>query len=175
MTVSAPSARSQVSVKKTQLNVAILIFDGVQIIDYTGPYAVFGAAQSIALGLEYRWDRNSTFLPATLARSYMPKARRFMFAHDAIVSSSTGKEARWEEVIKLNSELSAEELLKEVNDNLATVAKWAQKDSGSSDPKTSLWEFADENGTAWDGAASVRRDAGETNKWLVTIKIARRG
>ena len=98
-----------------------------------------------------------------------------MYAHDALVNSSTGKEDRWEEVITLNSELPAEELLKQVNDNLASVSKWTRKDSGAEDPKTSLWKFADENGAAWEAAANVRRDAGETNKWVVTIKIARRG
>jgi putative intracellular protease/amidase len=35
-------AQAQTSVKKTKRNVAILIFDGVQMIDYTGPYEAFG-------------------------------------------------------------------------------------------------------------------------------------
>lgn len=134
-----------------------------------------GAAQSIAMGLEYNWDRNSSFLPATLARRLMPKARRFMYAYDSVVSSSTGREDRWEEVIKLTTELSADELLKQVNNNLTTVAKWASKDSGAGDAKTSYWQFADENGATWEGTANVREDAGGANKWLVTIKITRRG
>jgi putative intracellular protease/amidase len=40
---SVSSLRSQTSTGKPKLNVAILIFDGVQIIDYTGPYEVLGS------------------------------------------------------------------------------------------------------------------------------------
>lgn len=133
------------------------------------------AAQSIALGLEYHWDRNSSFLPATLARRLMSKARRFMFAYESVVSSSTGREDRWEEVIKLTAELSADELLKQVNNNLATVAKWAQKNSGAGDAGTSYWQFTDEGGAAWVATVRVRQEAGGANRWLVTLKIARRG
>lgn len=37
------SAQTRVAAAKSKLNVAILIFDGVQIIDYTGPYEVLGS------------------------------------------------------------------------------------------------------------------------------------
>jgi putative intracellular protease/amidase len=37
------SARAQTTTEKSKLNVAILVFDGVQIIDYTGPYEVLGS------------------------------------------------------------------------------------------------------------------------------------
>src|SRR4051794_13769053 len=40
--ISTPT--QAVVVEEPKMNVAILIFDGVQIIDYTGPYEVFGAA-----------------------------------------------------------------------------------------------------------------------------------
>jgi putative intracellular protease/amidase len=39
---SLSSAQSQTATEKPKMNVAILIFDGVQIIDYTGPYEVLG-------------------------------------------------------------------------------------------------------------------------------------
>jgi putative intracellular protease/amidase len=42
---SLSSARSQASGDKPKLNVAILIFEGVQIIDYTGPYEVLGSGR----------------------------------------------------------------------------------------------------------------------------------
>src|SRR2546423_395828 len=40
---SLSCAWAQTSVEKPKQNVAILIFDGVQIIDYTGPYEVLGS------------------------------------------------------------------------------------------------------------------------------------
>ena len=40
---SFSSARAQTATDKPKLNVAILIFEGVQIIDYTGPYEVLGS------------------------------------------------------------------------------------------------------------------------------------
>jgi putative intracellular protease/amidase len=40
---SLSSAWAQTTTEKPKLNVAILIFDGVQIIDYTGPYEVLGS------------------------------------------------------------------------------------------------------------------------------------
>lgn len=40
---SLSPARSQAASEKPKMNVAILIFDGVQIIDYTGPYEVLGS------------------------------------------------------------------------------------------------------------------------------------
>jgi putative intracellular protease/amidase len=41
-TKTAPSASAQPEKKTRQRNLAILVFDGVQIIDYTGPYETFG-------------------------------------------------------------------------------------------------------------------------------------
>ena len=41
---SAAAQTTTTTTAKPKLNVAILIFDGVQIIDYTGPYEVFGQA-----------------------------------------------------------------------------------------------------------------------------------
>ena len=40
---TATGVRSQTPAEKPKLNVAILVFDGVQIIDYTGPYEVLGS------------------------------------------------------------------------------------------------------------------------------------
>jgi putative intracellular protease/amidase len=40
---SLANAQSQATTEKPKLNVAILIFEGVQIIDYTGPYEVLGS------------------------------------------------------------------------------------------------------------------------------------
>jgi hypothetical protein len=43
--LSAPALAQESSGAKQKLNVAILIFDGVQIIDYTGPYEALGAGR----------------------------------------------------------------------------------------------------------------------------------
>src|SRR3982750_4324456 len=43
--ISTSNAQSQAVTEKPKQNVAILIFDGVQIIDYTGPYEVLGSGR----------------------------------------------------------------------------------------------------------------------------------
>jgi putative intracellular protease/amidase len=134
-----------------------------------------GTAQSIALGIEYHWDRNSTFLPATLARKFVKPVRRFLLPFDAVTYSSTGKDDRWEEVVTIKTDLTAADLLQQLNNHLVTVGKWMKKESSSEHtPSTSLWRFTDQDGKAWNGTVHIASDGAEKNKLIVTVKIQRK-
>jgi putative intracellular protease/amidase len=133
-----------------------------------------GAAQAIALGIEYHWDRSSKFLPATLARKYVKPVRQSLFPFNAISYSATGTQDWWEEVFNLTTEISAEELVKQLTNKLSSSSTWTKKQSATAHvPTTTLWEFTDENGKHWNATVDVQSAANEKNKLVATVRLTR--
>jgi hypothetical protein len=97
-------------------------------------------------------------------------------AHDwpAAFLSTQGGTDHWEINWQVETNASASEVLTLINKTLAADEKWTQVDSGKSNNGTkSLWKFADEQGNPWSGVATVQPLAGERNKLIATVKIAR--
>jgi hypothetical protein len=136
-----------------------------------------------ALGMEYNWDPDSKFARAALADRYM------MFNYEVKVSaggwkplSREGSRDAWENRWSVTTETSAAEILNSVNSAIAgnktygrpTTIKWTRADGESNKSATqSIWRFTDEKGAIWNGMARVEPVAGEKNRYMLSVKIAR--
>jgi putative intracellular protease/amidase len=140
-----------------------------------------GTAQMAALGMEYNWDPESKFARAALADRYM----RFNYHVKYVAGgwmplSREGNRDWWENRWAVTSESTPREIMDAVNGTLAagkfydgTSAKWSRIDAGAHDSLQSTWRFADERGTTWSGVAHVEPVAGEKNRYLLSVRVAR--
>lgn len=140
-----------------------------------------GTAQMAALGMEYNWDPESTFVRAALADKYM----RFNYDVKVLEGgwrplSRTGDRDWWENKWAVASESSAAGLLETVNKSIADnrtygppQVKWTRSANSPANASESSWSFTDEKGAAWNGTVHVEPVAGERNRFLLTVKIAR--
>jgi putative intracellular protease/amidase len=140
-----------------------------------------GTAQMAALGMEYNWDPESKFVRAALADKYM----RFNYDVKVLAGgwkplSRGGSRDWWENRWSVATETSAGELLETVNKSIAENktygpqhVKWARTDRDSRNASESLWSFTDEKGAAWNGVVRVEPAAGERNRFLLSVKVAR--
>ncbi len=140
-----------------------------------------GTAQMAALGMEYNWDPESKFVRAALADKYM----RFNYDVKVLAGgwkplSRAGARDWWENRWSVATESSAGELLETVNKSIAENktygpqhVKWARTDRNSRSASESLWSFTDEKGTAWNGIVRVEPAAGERNRFMLSVKVAR--
>ena len=140
-----------------------------------------GTAQMAALGMEYNWDPESKFVRAALADKYM------RFDYDVKVLeggwkplSRVGDRDWWENKWAVATESSAAELLETVNKSIAEnktygppLVKWARTGRDSKTASESLWSFSDEKGALWNGVVRVEPAAGERNRFLLSVKVAR--
>ena len=134
-----------------------------------------------ALGMEYNWDPESKFVRAALADKYM----RFNYDVKVLAGgwkplSRAGARDWWENRWSVATESSAGELLETVNKSIAENktygpqhVKWARTDRNSRSASESLWSFTDEKGTAWNGIVRVEPAAGERNRFMLSVKVAR--
>lgn len=140
-----------------------------------------GTAQMAALGMEYNWDPESKFARAALADKYM----RFDYDVKVIAGgwrpiSRVGDRDWWENKWAVTTESSAAELLETVNRSIAENktygsqhVKWTRTGRDSKSTSESLWSFTDEKGAVWNGVVHVELLAGERNRFLLSVKIAR--
>ena len=142
-----------------------------------------GAAQQVALGMEYNWDPESKFVRANLADKYL------MFKYDtkkewkewAAINRSGGTDS-WENKWSLVTNGGASNVLESVNNTLAnnetygppTTIKWLRQESKSaSASNSSIWKFTDEKGGEWKGEVVVKAMPNEKDRFMLTVKIVR--
>jgi putative intracellular protease/amidase len=142
-----------------------------------------GTAQMAALGMEYNWDPESKYVRAALADKYM----RFNYDVKVVDGgwkslSRAGSLDQWENRWEVSASSSAADILDSVNNTITNnktygapaSVKWVRADKASHKGSTqSLWRFTDEKGAAWDGVVRVDPVAGETNRFTLSVKIAR--
>jgi putative intracellular protease/amidase len=140
-----------------------------------------GTAQMAALGMEYNWDPESKFARAALADKYM----RFNYDVKVLAGgwqplSRVGDRDWWENKWAVATESSAAELFEAVNRSIAENktygpqhVKWTRTGPHSKSTSESLWSFTDEKGAVWNGVVHVELLAGERNRFLLSVKIAR--
>ena len=142
-----------------------------------------GTAQMAALGMEYNWDPESKFVRAALADKYL------RFNYDVKVLEGgwrplgrEGNSDHWENTWAVATDTSAAELLESINSTIVsnktygppTLIKWTRL--GETPTRTSLqsrWQFTDEKGAVWNGFVQVEPVAGERNRFMLSVKIAR--
>jgi putative intracellular protease/amidase len=140
-----------------------------------------GTAQTAALGMEYNWDPDSKFVRAALADKYM----RFNYNVNVVEGgwmsvSREGNEDQWENRWSVAAN-SASALLESINTTIssgktyrgAPAVKWIQMKESPRQTTQSLWRFNDEKGAPWNGVVRVDPVSGETNRFTLSVKIAR--
>lgn len=149
-----------------------------------------GKAQSVALGMEYRWDPNSQFARAAMADRFLPEglayAKPRLKGFEATMISTAGDTNRWETKILVSQPHSSGEILDLLHDKLAAntarggmfkpvrhiqgavnVSPISASDSGIK------WKFTDDHGRGWAGLGTVEPAPDDKGKFIVTLKIAR--
>jgi putative intracellular protease/amidase len=129
-----------------------------------------GRAQQVALSLEYNWLPKSPFLPAELANRHMPDIDLGRTARWQVVSTS-GDKNEWEFVARGTTKLEGGQLLSQIDDALASQAKW--KSVQPAQGGTSKWSFTDSDGQPWNGVISVESVPGKSGEYTAKIHIAR--
>jgi putative intracellular protease/amidase len=137
-------------------------------------------AQMVALNMEYNWQPGANYARANFADYHVRK----IFGTSLNLGAPEGTEVRvlsteggtesWEVNWKAEGATSAADMLKMIDGKLADGGKWIKQTAGNSSGGTkSAWKFTDDKGTIWTGSTSVQDVAGEKNRFLITLKIAR--
>jgi putative intracellular protease/amidase len=133
-----------------------------------------GWTEVIATNLEYDWDPNGNYVRASLADKYLGNTYGFMRRFEREIVSSNGAADQWESKWKIKTETPAAEVFDGLNNNLATVDQWTRQDAAKSNGAAkSLWNFTGRDGKPWNGVASVEAVRGESNKLILSVKVAR--
>jgi len=132
-----------------------------------------GAAQQVALGIEYDWDPDGKFARAALADRYLPKLDGFKWK----VLSSAGDVDRWEFKALVTVPALAAEILSTAGKQIAastphTRGSVTLKAPHSSDKHEIRWNFIDDTGRGWNGVGLVE-PAPDNGKFVMTLKLVR--
>jgi len=136
-----------------------------------------GTAQAAALGMEYRWDPDSTFARAALADRYFPEIKDV----DAEILSTQGDTNQWEVRALVAKPASAAEIIdllgKQIVSNTPyTHGKPAFVSSAAQTPGASSkfeWSFTDEDDRVWNGTGTIDPASDHPGKFVVTLKLQR--
>jgi len=131
-----------------------------------------GWAQAVALSMEYDWDPESRFAVLSLADKYL----RPLGGVDPNCLSWEGSADYWQKVWITSNSSSRAEVLDGINTDLVTIGKWSKQGSSKEQIQSrSLWRFAGEGGSAWNGSVSVEPVRDKNDSFMVTVRIAREG
>ena len=129
-----------------------------------------GAAEALALGMEYQWDPEAKFARATLADTYFPN----IDGVEGDILSSKGDSSRWELQAVISKPSSQAEIVNLIRNRVRDGTKRARSKVTVETPEqangTLRWNFKDEQGRTWNGSAAVEQ-AKEPNKFVVTLKL----
>jgi putative intracellular protease/amidase len=134
----------------------------------------FGAAQSVALGMEYDWRPKSDYARAALADKHLRKMLgQTGFDLDKIVTGWTvvlldGDRTKWRKEWDFRSKSTPAELMKIVDAKLAE--SWTRTDS-SAGAMQSAWKFKDEEGQGWTAAAELKPPANAEGAFHLVVKL----
>ncbi|MBV9957433.1 MAG: DJ-1/PfpI family protein [Acidobacteria bacterium] len=141
-----------------------------------------GMAQMSAVGMEYNWQPDSTYVRAALAERYMPFKYEYRVIEDGWQPVlREGNPDRWENKWIVPAE-SAIKFLESINTIIAenkeygglASVKWNRLATDSAKSATqSRWQFTDEKGRVWNGTALVEPVTGEQQRFMFTVRIAR--
>jgi putative intracellular protease/amidase len=142
-----------------------------------------GTAQMVALGMEYNWDPASHFVRAALADKYMRFNYNVKFLEGGWKPLiKEGDTTHWENRWDVMTNTTGSELLESVNETITSNkrygepwgSKWVRLSPEYDGMQSqSLWRFTDDNGGTWNGVVSVEPVSGETDRFTLSVKIAR--
>ena len=123
------------------------------------------AARALALHLEYEWRPESNFARAVLADLRMPSLE-FPASIEAMLVSTRGNRESWEKRWELTTQLTADELLTGLRDQMAQNETW-QPVPGSA----VAWSSRDNAGARWTTEAELKPI--EDGRFLLSTRIYR--
>lgn len=151
-----------------------------------------GAAQSVALSLEYNWDPDGNYARAALADRFLPDglayAKPNIKGAKARMVTTAGNTEHWEATVLVYEPNSAAKIMEVMRDRIT-----ADKASGGmfkpvphihGAPRLSKalansqklkWTFTDDQGQEWSGTCTIRPSAEKKDEFLVTFNLARLG
>lgn len=147
-----------------------------------------GAAQSVALNLEYRWEPEANYARGALADRYLPDGLAFgkagLKGAQTRLLSTHGDTDHWEIKILVTKPNSSSEIIDLVRNRIA-----ANKAAGGMSSRLShlrgtprfsrgngsevRWEFTDDQGRDWSGIGVVEPAPNEKGGFILTLKLAR--
>jgi putative intracellular protease/amidase len=135
-----------------------------------------GAAQAIALGMEYRWDPHSKYARGALADRYFPDFSDVK-GMEAKMISTQGDLDHWELKALFSEPNSIGAIADLLNNRIASKTPHTKGPvtlSPSGTDKSALsWRFMDENGREWTGEERIEPAPSQQGQFMVTLKLAR--
>ncbi len=148
-----------------------------------------GAAQSVALGLEYNWDPAAKYARASFADCYLPDGLKYAKARingaKARLVSTAGDTEHWETKIVVYEPGSAAEILELMRTRIAannasggmfkpiSHLRGAVRIASAKTSESKLkWDFTDDLGREWNGTCLVAPSSEKKGEFLVTFKLA---
>ena len=144
-----------------------------------------GAAQSVALQMEYRWSDDENYSRAAMADRYLPDGLQYGKANlrgaQSKMISTHGDTTQWETRILVTEPTSASEILDVLRTRVkaktshtqggVTIAETrGQASTGASDVE---WKFIDDQGFGWRGIAHLEKSQEQSDKFILILKVMR--
>ena len=131
-----------------------------------------GAAQRLALHLEYQWDPDSEFARAALADRQLPEVDP-PDAAEIELADTRGDRDHWRTRWLVRTELSLTQLATHFNDQLERLNGWDTTAATVADGQArAQWTFADDDGNAWQAQTQIERAAIQ-NGYTMTMTLDR--
>jgi len=140
-----------------------------------------GAAQRVALGMEYRWDPDAKWARGAMADKYLP------YGLKGKLISTEGDIDRWERKLLMSEPNSTAGIIDLLRQRIATNSGMGGMSNPISHIKTGptfdrggkdselRWKFTDDQGRKWNGLGTVEPAPDDKEKFIVTLKLARSG
>lgn len=147
--------------------------------------AGIGAAQSVALNMEYRWSPEANFSRAALADRYLPDGLKYGKARlngvEARVISTAGDTDHWEMKLLVAEPKSEGEITEVLRNRIKSNTTHIRgsvlfsEASGKKSASSSLvkWQFTDDQSRRWVGSGVTAPATEEPGKFQLTLTIAR--
>jgi putative intracellular protease/amidase len=148
-----------------------------------------GAAQSVALNLEYNWAPERPFVRAALADRFLPDGLAYskpgLKGAKVKMVSTAGDTQQWETIILVyqpNTAAKVMEVLRErISSNRAPGGMFRPIPHIHERPRITAeaanglkWTFTDDHNQNWEGSCDLRPSAQSSDEFLVTFRIFRR-
>jgi len=132
-----------------------------------------GEAERLALHLEYDWRPDSGFARGALAERLLPRLSEPEGAAVELLGTH-GNRDRWETSVRVTTGMSAVELLKHVEAQLARVPGWERAAGGGRGAAAgTTWALADERGHPWSCTVLVDGDPAAAGALALSLTVDR--
>jgi putative intracellular protease/amidase len=132
-----------------------------------------GEAERLALHLEYDWRPDAGFARGALAERLLPRVSEPEGARVELLGTH-GDRDRWEKRLRVTTALSAADLRKHVEAQLARLPGWTRAAvSGQKADAESAWRFSDERGAAWSFVMRLEKTDAAAGSIVAAFAIER--